>query len=119
MARTKKPRVYPASVPLEKVLREHRQEQEFDRAYRELESEFEIVQQIIDLRLKRGVTQEELAKRLGTQQSSVARLESRRQTKDLDFLRRVAQALDARLEVRLVPQEKHAGPKQKRRKLKV
>ncbi len=42
---------------------------------------------------------------MGAPQPSIARLERRGKTKDLDYLQRVATALDAKLEVRLVPRE--------------
>lgn len=70
-----------------------------------MEPELDIVDQIIALRRKRRMTQRELAAKVGTQQPSIARLERKRQTTDLHFLRRVADALDARLEVRLIPRE--------------
>jgi len=78
---------------------------EFRRAYDELEPEFAIIRQIIDLRLKRKLSQAQLAKRIGTQQPSIARMEARGSVGNLDYLRRVANALDARLEVRLVPRK--------------
>jgi hypothetical protein len=45
---------------------------------------------------------------MGAPQSSIARLESRQSTRNLDFVRRVADALDCTLEVRFVP-KKHGG----------
>ncbi len=80
----------------------------FRRAYEELEPEFAIIKQIIELRIKRQMTQAQLAKRIGTRQPSIARLEARGKTTDLNYLQRVAKALDARVEVRLVPLEASA-----------
>jgi len=105
---------YSASVPLEAVLAQHLKHANFRRAYDELEPEFAIVKQIIDLRLKRKMTQAQLAKRIGTLQPSIARLESRGQVKNLDYLERIANALGARVEVRLVPRNAR-GSKQGRR----
>ena len=53
------------------------------------------------LRMMRGLTQRELAERLGTHQSSISRLESGEREPSLSFLRRVVEALDGRLEVRI------------------
>jgi ribosome-binding protein aMBF1 (putative translation factor) len=89
----------------------------FRQAYDDLEPEFEIVQQIIDLRQKQNVSQSELARRMGAPQPSIARLERRGKTKDLEYLQRVAKALDAKLEVRLVPREA-SGKRGSRRRVK-
>ncbi len=62
--------------------------------------------QVARLRILRGLTQQQLAERVGTRQPSIARLESGREEPKLGFLRRVAEALEARLEVRIVPIEK-------------
>jgi transcriptional regulator with XRE-family HTH domain len=56
---------------------------------------------IIEARLKKGLTQAVLAKKIGTRQSAVARLESGNYNPSMAFLERVASALDARLEVSL------------------
>jgi DNA-binding XRE family transcriptional regulator len=116
MAKVK--RQYPPSVPFETVIAKHMKEPEFRREYEALEPEFEIVRQIIDLRLRRKMTQTELARRIGAQQPSIARLERRGQTKNLDYLQRVAKALNAKLEVRLIPRRARGGNGSSRRAAK-
>lgn len=96
---------YPASVSFRAWANQQMKDPEFRRAYHELEPEFTIIKQIIDLRLKRRMTQTELARRARTPQPSIARLESRGKVKNLDYLQRIANALGARVEVRLVPRE--------------
>ncbi len=59
--------------------------------------------QIARLRILRGLTQEELASMIGTKQPSIASLESGSTEPSLSFLRKVAAALGARVEVRIVP----------------
>lgn len=66
--------------------------------------------QVARLRIMRGLTQKQLAKLVGTKQSSIARLESGRTEPRLSFLRRVVKALRGRLEVRIIPQEEVPGP---------
>lgn len=77
-----------------------------DPEFREAWETSEPTYQVARLRILRGLSQMELARRVGTQQPSIARLESGRSQPTLPFLRRVAQALGARLEVRIVPLEK-------------
>jgi len=61
--------------------------------------------QIARLRIARGLTQEQLARMVGTKQPSIARLENGSSVPSLSFLRRIADALKATLEVRLIPEE--------------
>lgn len=93
------------SVPYEQIMEELLQDPEFERAYKELEPEFQIIRQVIALRNQQKMTQAELAKRVGTKQSSIARMESKGQIANLHLLQRVAEALDARVEVRLMPRK--------------
>jgi len=70
---------------------------EFGDVYRELG------QRIAEERLRRGLSQRELAELTGTTQSAVSRLEGGGRVPRLDTLLRVANALDCSLEVRLHP----------------
>ncbi len=67
----------------------------------------EIAEEIYTLRVGAGLTQGQLAARIGTQQSVISRLEDADyEGHSLAMLRRVAEALGRRLEVRMV----EAGP---------
>jgi DNA-binding XRE family transcriptional regulator len=62
-----------------------------------------IARQVYDLRQEAGLTQRELAKRVGTTASVICRLEDADyQGHSLSMLRRIAAALDKRVEVRIV-----------------
>ena len=61
--------------------------------------------QVTRLRVMRGLTQEQLAKLVGTKQSSISRLESGQTEPRLSFLRRVVEALDGHLVVQIIPRE--------------
>jgi transcriptional regulator with XRE-family HTH domain len=61
--------------------------------------------QLARLRIMRGLTQAELAERVGTQQPSIARLEGGKVEPTLPFLRRVAEALDAEVTIQILPKE--------------
>ena len=71
------------------------------KAYTDLNPHDELARQIIDARLKKGFSQAQLAKKIGTGQSSIARLESGDYNPSLKFLERVADATDSRLSVKL------------------
>jgi transcriptional regulator with XRE-family HTH domain len=69
------------------------------RAYEELEPAY----QLIRLRIMRGLTQQEMAERVGTTQSSIARLEGGKVKRSLSFIERVVAALDGRVIVSIKP----------------
>ena len=56
-----------------------------------------------EARLAAGITQQELAARVGTAQSAIARYESAKSLPDIDTLHRVLAACGQRLELRAVP----------------
>src|SRR5258708_14767750 len=56
-----------------------------------------IARLVIRLRMELGVSQEELARRVGTSASAIARLESGQHRPSVETLRRVARALDSEL----------------------
>jgi transcriptional regulator with XRE-family HTH domain len=64
----------------------------------------EIARKVYDLRTKAGISQRELAKRVGTSASAICRLEaSDYEGHSLSMLKRIAEALDRRIEIRFVP----------------
>ncbi len=64
----------------------------------------EIARMIYDLRTKAGLTQQTLARRVGTTASVICRLEDADyEGHSLPMLRRIAAALDKRVEIRFVP----------------
>ena len=74
------------------------------REYEGLKEEFEILDEILKARAEAGLTQAELAARIGTTQSAVARLETAmgKHSPSIGTLKRYASALGYRLQVRLV-----------------
>ncbi len=77
-------------------------DKEFRREYDALEEEFAIAAQLIEARTKANLTQEQVARRMGTTQSVVARLESGHPLPSLRTLRRYASAVGRKVEIRLV-----------------
>ena len=68
--------------------------------YDKLQPEFALIQAVLDARVKKGVTQEELAKRIGTKQSVISRLESGRANPSVAFLKKLADALHSHLQIK-------------------
>lgn len=72
--------------------------------YDRLDEEFQFLDEFLKARAAAGVTQAEVAERIGTTQSAVARLESGRgkHSPSIATLQKYAHALGCRLELRLV-----------------
>ncbi|MFC1983217.1 helix-turn-helix domain-containing protein [Chloroflexota bacterium] len=87
--------------------REHKKQlmkdPEFRKEYESLEPEYKLAAALIRLRLAKGLTQAQLATLLNTKQESIARLESGSSLPSLSTVKRVADALDAELEISLRP----------------
>lgn len=79
---------------------------EFRVEYEALEPEYRLASALIRLRLAKGLTQEQLAKLLNTKQESIARLESGNSLPSLSTVKKVAEALDAELEINLQPKHR-------------
>jgi ribosome-binding protein aMBF1 (putative translation factor) len=80
--------------------RESLRDPEIKAEYDKLQPEFAVIQAVIDARKNKGVTQKTLAKRIGTKQSVISRLETGRANPSVSFLKKLAQALGTRLEIR-------------------
>ncbi len=73
---------------------------EFRRIAKEMEPEYQLARSLIAARIKRKMSQATIAKKAGTNQASISRLESGSSKPSLSLLRKVASALDARLMVK-------------------
>lgn len=71
-------------------------------AYEEQAEEFEIAHELIAARIRAKMTQAEVAERMGTTQSTVARLEGGRTKPSMRTVERYAEATGHRAAVRLV-----------------
>ena len=74
---------------------------EFKKEYDKLGPKFELIASIIEKRLEKGLSQKELAERMNTKQSAISRLESSEYNPSFDFIQRAAEALDAKVEIKI------------------
>jgi predicted transcriptional regulator len=75
---------------------------EVKREYERLAPAYDIVQTLIDARVRANMTQAEVAKRMGTTQSAVARMESGKYDPKVTSLRQYAEATGSQIEIKLV-----------------
>lgn len=75
------------------------QEPDYRKAYADLSDEFSLALAVIAARSRAGLTQEELAKKMHTKQSVIARLESGHVMPTTRTLEKIAKATGSRLKI--------------------
>jgi len=88
----------------EAFLERARKREGFTEAYVDLESEYSLVRELLTARARAGLTQEEVAKSMGTTKSAVSRLEAGgKHSPSVTTLEKYARAVGCHLEIRLIP----------------
>ncbi|MCL4526226.1 MAG: helix-turn-helix domain-containing protein [Gammaproteobacteria bacterium] len=77
----------------------------FKAEYDALEDDFSLARELIEARTRAGLSQAELAQRMGTTQSAIARLESGKAPPSMRTIARIAAATGTRAVVRLEPRQ--------------
>ncbi|WP_165072964.1 helix-turn-helix transcriptional regulator [Desulfovibrio sp. ZJ200] len=90
------------------VLPELMQNAEFKAAYEALDQEFSIARALIEARSAAGMTQAEVARKLGVSQPVIARIESGRNV-SVKSLRRYARAVGRPISITIQPDQPVAG----------
>jgi ribosome-binding protein aMBF1 (putative translation factor) len=90
-------------IPVEEVAKEWMKKPKFVAAYDALEEEFAMAEALIRARAEAEMTQEQVARAMGTTQAVVARLESGRTMPSTRTLKRFAKATRTRLRISFEP----------------
>ena len=72
----------------------------FKAEYDRLQPEFAVINAIFEARREKGITQKDLAEKIGTKQSVISRLESGKANPSIAFLKKLAAALNTKLEIK-------------------
>jgi transcriptional regulator with XRE-family HTH domain len=99
------------STNFDRYLEEQLKNEDFAERFREAGEAWDVAIQLASLRKNAGLSQKELARRVGTSQQQVSRLESPSyEGHSLSMLRRVANALGASLHVEIKPKKPGRPP---------
>jgi len=90
------------TISFEEIKAELLADPEVKAEYDALAPEFEIAVELISARRRAGLSQAELAARMGTSQSAIARLESGQALPSTKTLLRYAEATGSKIELRLL-----------------
>ncbi len=77
----------------------------FKAEYERLGPVYELVGAMVEARHDAGLSQKEVAERMGTSQSAIARLENARNLPSMEFVTRYASAIGRRVDIQLVPED--------------
>lgn len=72
------------------------------KSYDELGAEFVIIEKLIEQRRKKGISQQVLARNVGTKQSAISRFESGKYNPTIQFLYKVADAIGIKIHMTVV-----------------
>ena len=90
--------------------REHLNKQlrnlEFKEEWDKLETEYNMMQAMIDARKKCNITQKELAEKTGITQADISRIETGNGNPTLSVLKRIAEGMDMKLKIEFIPKIK-------------
>jgi ribosome-binding protein aMBF1 (putative translation factor) len=89
------------TIPMEEIEKRLLSDPKVKAEYDALAPEFEIATELIRARIRAGLSQAQLAERMKTSQSAVARLESGQTLPSTKTLLRFAEATGSKIEVRL------------------
>ena len=87
------------AVDFQEYLAEKLKNPKFRKYYDEYGKQLEIAYQILQLRKQKRISQSELAKKIGTKQSDIARMEAGQQNFSIDTLQKIAQVFNKDLKV--------------------
>lgn len=93
----------------DEMINEWKQDPQFNKEYDQLAEEFFLFDELLAARHNAGLTQAEVAIKMGTKTPAVARLESgggnKKHSPSITTLRKYAQAVGCHLEIKLVPEQ--------------
>lgn len=89
------------ATDFDELLAEELKNPKFKQLYDEYGRQLELSLSLLRLRKKRKMSQATLAKKVGTTQSNIARLEGGNQNFTITFLDKIVSALDANLEIKI------------------
>lgn len=86
-------------INVKEIVREKRQDLEFDHEYCKIRQEYKLIDTIVEERKKKSMTQKELANITGISQQSISRLEREKHIPQMDTFMKILDGLDLELTI--------------------
>ena len=87
-------------LTLNDYLKEQLKNPEFKKEWEKTEAAYQVTRALIEARLKGKISQRELAKKAGTTQAVISRIENMSVSPSIGLLQRIADSLGKKLEIR-------------------
>ncbi len=87
---------------LQKLIKNNLKNEEFKKEWDNLELRYMIIEQLIKLRIAYNLTQTQLAKKIGTTQAVISRIENGTTNIGIDFLDKIARAFNKKIKFQIV-----------------
>lgn len=91
---------------LNQFLNEQMENPEFAKAYEAIQPEMDVIRAIVDARISRNLTQQQLAERTGINQADISKLENGTRNPSINLLKRLAEGMDMVLKIEFIPKQK-------------
>ena len=92
-----------SSKKVDDYLQEQLKNPEFKKEWDDIQPEMEVIRTMMNIRIKKKMTQKDLAKKTGLQQADISRLENGTRNPSLKMLKRLANGMGMELKISFIP----------------
>lgn len=87
-------------------LEEQLQDDELRQEYENLQPEFDVIKAMVEARISKNLTQQQLAERTGINQADISKLENGTRNPSIKLLKRLADGMDMALKIEFIPKKR-------------
>ncbi|MBO4987721.1 MAG: helix-turn-helix transcriptional regulator [Lachnospiraceae bacterium] len=90
----------------DEFLEEQLQDEELRQEYENLQPEFDVIKAMVEARISKNLTQQQLAERTGINQADISKLENGTRNPSIKLLKRLADGMDMALKIEFIPKKR-------------
>ena len=90
---------------LNDFLDEQLKDPKFNEEYTKIQPEMDVIRALVDARISRNLTQQQLAEKTGIHQADISKLENGTRNPSLNLLKRLAEGMDMVLKIEFIPKK--------------
>ncbi len=89
----------------DQFLEEQLKDDELRQEYENLQPEFDVIRAMVEARISKNLTQQQLAERTGINQADISKLENGTRNPSIKLLKRLADGMDMALKIEFIPKK--------------